>query len=100
MNSTRRVTDHLFEGAAEALGTVGVDGEQGAGEVVRADHAERAFDELTVAGLALAQGGLGGALDGDVDAGGDDEADLALLVMEQRWADQAMRRILPLRCSH
>ena len=63
-------------------GAVGVDGEQDALEVVGADHAERAFDELAVAGFALAEGGFGGALDGDVDAGGDDEADLALLVEE------------------
>ena len=69
-------------GAAEALGSVGVDGEQVALEVVGADHAERAFDELAVAGFALAEGGFGGALDGDVDAGGDDEADLPLLVAE------------------
>ena len=76
------VADHVFEGAAEALGAVGVDGEQVAVEVVGADHAERAFDELAVAGFALAEGGLGGALDGDVDAGGDDEADLSLLIAE------------------
>ncbi len=52
-------------------------------QVVGADHAERAFDELAVAGFALAQGGFGGALGGDVDAGGDDEADLALRVAQR-----------------
>ena len=79
------VADHLLDGAADALGAVGVDGEEVAVEVVGADHAERAFDELAVAGFALAQGGFGGALHGDVDAGGDDEGDLALLIERARW---------------
>ena len=78
------MADHLFAGAADAVRAVGVDGEQDAVEVVGADHAERTFDELAVARLALAQGGLGGALDGDVDAGGDDEVDLALVVDQGR----------------
>ncbi len=76
------VVEHRVDGAADGLGAVGVDGEQLALEVVGADHAEGAFDELAVAGFALAEGGFGGALGGDVDAGGDDEADLALGVAE------------------
>src|SRR5258708_17448966 len=59
-----------------------VDGEEGAFEVVGADHDEGALDDLAVAGFALAEGGLGGALGGDVDACGDDEADLSLGVPE------------------
>src|SRR5258708_33449554 len=59
-----------------------VDGEEVAFEVVGADHAEGTLDDLAVAGFALAEGGLGGALGGDVDAGGDDEADLSLGVPE------------------
>ena len=47
-----------------------------------AHHTERSFDELTVTGFALAEGGLGGALDGDVDSSGDDESNLALLVAQ------------------
>ena len=78
------VADHLFAGAADGLCAVGVDGEQDAGEVVGADHAERALDELAVAGFAFAQGLLGGALHGDVDAGGDDEVGLALVVVAAR----------------
>ena len=77
-----RVADDLVDGAADAFGTVGVDGEELAVEVVGADHAEGAFDELAVAGLTLAEGGLGRALDGDVDAGCDDEGDLALGVRQ------------------
>ena len=64
-------------------GAVAVDGEDAAFEVVGADHAERTFDELAVAGFALAEGGFGDALHGDVDAGGDDEGDLALGVDER-----------------
>ncbi len=37
---------------------------------------------LAVTGFALAEGGLGGTLGGDVDAGGDDEADLSLGVAQ------------------
>ena len=73
---------HLVDGTAEAFGAVGVDAENGALEVVGADHAERTFDELAVAGFAFGEGGFGLALDGDVDAGGDDEVDLALSVDE------------------
>ena len=91
---------HLFAGAADALRAVGVDGEQDALEVVGADHAERAFDELAVARFALAQGVFGGALDGDVDAGGDDEVDVALLVEQRRGgpgdAAQAAVAVQPL----
>ena len=52
------MADHVLAGAADALRAVGVDGEDDALEVVGADHAERAFDELAVAGFALAQGVL------------------------------------------
>ena len=75
---------HLFAGAADRLCAVGVDGEQDALEVVGADHAERAFDELAIAGFALAQGGFGAALDGDIDTGGDDEVDVTLFVEQRR----------------
>src|SRR5260370_34733406 len=71
-----------LDGAADGLGAVGVDGEDLALEVVGADHAEGARDDLAMAGFALAEGGLGGALRGDVDAGGDDEADVSLVVAE------------------
>ena len=49
-----------------------------------ADHSQRAFDELAIARFALAQGHFRPALDGDVDAGGDDEVDSALLVEQRR----------------
>ena len=71
---------HVFDHSADGLGAVGVDGEQRAAEVVGADHAEGAFDELAVASFTFAERGLGGALGGDVDAGGDDEGDLTLRV--------------------
>ncbi len=79
------VTDDLFKRVSDAGRTVGVDGENYAVEVMGADHAEGTFDELPVAGFALAEGGLGGALGCDVDAGGDDEADLTLVVDAGRW---------------
>ena len=75
---------HVLAGAADALRAVGVDGEQDALEIVGADHAQRAFDELAIACFALAQGVFCAALDGDVDAGGDDEVDLALVVEQRR----------------
>ena len=84
MNSARRWPIISSRVRPMRLRAVGVDGEQDALEVVGADHAERAFDELAVAGFALAQGVFGGALDGDVDAGGDDEVDLALVVEQRR----------------
>ena len=68
-------------------------------EVVGADHAERAFDELAVAGFALAEGGFGDALDGDVDAGGDDEADLALVCRAARWRTRRCGGGVPSRLS-
>ncbi len=74
------MTDDLFEGAPYAGGAVGVDGENDAVKVVGADHAEGTFDELPVTGFALAEGGLGRTLGGDVDAGSDDEANLSLVV--------------------
>ena len=77
------MADHLVDRAADALRAVGVDGEQHALQVVGADHAERAFDQLPVARFALAQGRFGGALHGDVDAGGDDEADLPLCIAQR-----------------
>ena len=76
------VADHLVAGAADGLRAVGVDRGEDAGEVVGEDHAQRSFDELAVARFALAQGGFGGSLDGDVDAGGDDEVGVALIVIE------------------
>ena len=66
--------------AAEGLGATLVDREDDTAQVVGADHAERALDERAVAGLALAQRGLGGALPGDIEAGRDQEGDLALSV--------------------
>ena len=60
-----------------------VDGKQDALEVVGADHAEGTLDELAVAGFGLAEGGFGGAPGGDVDAGGDDEGWLAMVVGER-----------------
>ncbi len=94
------MADHFFAGTAYALRDVGVDREQDALQVVGADHAERAFDELAVARFALAQGLFGLALDGDVDAGGDDEVDMALVVEERRGrpgdAAQASVAVQPL----
>ena len=78
------VAGHVLAGAADALRTVSVDGEQDAVEVVGANHAERPFDELAITRLALAQGILGGTLHGDIDAGGDDEVDLAAVVDQRR----------------
>ena len=90
-----RVADDLLDAAANALRAVLVDGEDRAVEIVRADHAERAFDELAVARFALADGGFRDALHGDVDAGGDDEGDLALGVDQRgcRPGDAAARAV-------
>ena len=52
------VADHLVAGASDGLRAVGVDREEDAMQVVGADHTERAFDQLAVARLALAQGVL------------------------------------------
>src|SRR6202021_2327090 len=91
---------HVFNGSSDGLGTVVVDGEQRAAEVVGADHTEGAFDELAVAGFALAKGGFGGALGGDVDSGGDDESHLPLRIEQSggRPSDAAgaARAVLPL----
>ncbi len=84
--------DEFFKGVAEHVGhrppdgrrAVAVDGEKNAAQVVGADHAERAFDEQAVTGFALSKRGFGGALRGDVDAGGDNEGHLALVVAQRR----------------
>ena len=76
----QRLADDLLHGVAEPGRAVLVDGENLAVHVMRADQAERTFDDLAVARFALADGGLGDALHGDVDAGGDDEGDLAMRV--------------------
>ena len=76
------VVEHGIDGAADGLCTVSVDGDEISFEVVGADDAEGAFDKLAVAGFAFAESGFGGALGGDVDASGDDEADLSLGVAE------------------
>ena len=76
---------------------MGIHGQDSALEVVCADDPERAFDKLPVARLAGTQGEFGFlALLGDVNAGGDDEVDVAMRIVE-RVAVQAMRRMPPSR---
>ena len=78
-----RRADDLLRGVAEDLGAVRVDGLDLAVEVVGADDAERAFDEMAIARLTRAQAIELLPLFGDIDAGGDDEVDVALGIVER-----------------
>ena len=79
-----RPADHFVDGATNAFGPVSIDREDDTLEVVGADHAERAFDELTVAGFALANGSFSYPLDGDVEAGRNKKFDLVLGINQRR----------------
>ena len=72
----QRMPDDIRDLAPEALCSVLVDGKNPALQIVGADQAERALDDLAVAEFALANRALGDALYRDVDAGRDDERDL------------------------
>ena len=81
---SERGAGHLPDGTAERFRAMAVDRVESAVERVGEDHAERTFDKLAIAGFGLAEGGFGGALLGDVDAGSDDEGGLVLFVDERR----------------
>ena len=80
------------------FGGVGVDAEEPAVEVVGADHAERALDELAIAGFGLAEGGSSAARW--------TVTSMPVAMMKVVWfwastsavADQAMRRREPSLC--
>ncbi len=78
-----RRADDLLRGVAEDSGGVRVDRLNVAVEVVGADDAERAFDEVAIARLTGAQAIELLPLLGDIDAGGDDEIDVALRIVER-----------------
>ena len=49
------VADAVFRLIAERVGRGGIDREDGAGQIVRADQAEAVFDQLTISPLAVAE---------------------------------------------
>ena len=79
----QRRPDDLFRGVAEDGCGMRVDRLDVPVEIVGADDAERAFDQLTIACFAGAQAIKLLALLGDVDAGGDNEVDVALRIVER-----------------
>ncbi len=90
---------HLLDRSSDHLSAMGIDRQQRALKIMRADQAQRAFDELSIPRLTLTQRSLRHALRRHIQSRRDDEVTCPCASVSA-VADHAIRCRLPSRLSH